>query len=351
MPYASITGWGHYAPPNVMTNDDLARHMDTSDEWIRSRSGIRERRFAEEGETTATMSVESGKRALDRAGLEPEDLDLILVASSSPDYLTPPVSSQVQHGLGAPGVGSMQITVGCTGWVYALVTAEQFIKTGAYQNILVVGTELISRWLSWENRSTAVLFGDGSGAVVVQASDEPAGILGHVLGSDGSGAEDIIVPAGGVAYPLTHERLDANEYNVKMNGREVFRFATRIMGSALDEALARADRTVEDIDLFVPHQANARIIEYAANEAGLPHEKVVVNVDRYGNTSAASVPLALAEALDEGRARPGDTIAFVAFGAGLTWASAIFQLSTTVPALSSVTAGPGQKTTVTEAGV
>lgn len=351
MPYASITGWGHYAPTNVMTNDDLARHMDTSDEWIRSRSGIRERRFAEEGETTATMSVESGRRALDRAGLDARDLDLILVASSSPDYLTPPVSSQVQHGLGAPGVGAMQITVGCTGWVYALVTAEQFIKTGAYQNILVIGTELISRWLSWENRSTAVLFGDGSGAVVVQASDEPAGILGHVLGSDGSGAEDIIVPAGGVAYPLTHERLEANEYNVKMNGREVFRFATRIMGSALDEALARADRTVEDIDLFVPHQANARIIEYAANEAGLPHEKVVVNVDRYGNTSAASVPLALAEALDEGRARPGDTIAFVAFGAGLTWASAIFQLSTTVPALSSVTAGPERTTAVTEAEV
>lgn len=336
MPYASITGWGHYAPANVMTNDDLAQHMDTSDEWIRSRSGIRERRFAEEGETTATMSVESGRRALERAGLEPTDLDLILVATSSPDYFTPPVSSQVQAGLGADGVGAMQITVGCTGWVYAMVTAEQFIRTGAYKNILVVGTELISRWLSWENRSTAVLFGDGSGAAVVQASEEPAGILGHVLGSDGTGAEDIILPGGGVARPLTHERLDANEYNVKMNGRNVFRFATRIMNTALDEALEDAGVSVDDIDLFVPHQANARIIEYAANEAGLPHEKVVVNVDRYGNTSAASVPLALSEAFDDGRAKPGDTIALVAFGAGLTWAAAIVQLSADMPALDAV---------------
>ncbi len=349
MPYASITGWGHYAPANVMTNDDLAEHMDTSDEWIRSRSGIRERRFAEEGETTSTMSVESGRRALKRALLEPNELDLILVATSSPDYFTPPVSSQVQAGLHADGVGAMQITVGCTGWVYAMVTAEQFIRNGTYENILVIGTELISRWLSWENRSTAVLFGDGSGAVVLQASEEPAGMLGHVLGSDGTGAEDIILPGGGVARPLTHERLDANEYNVKMNGRNVFRFATRIMNTALNEALVDADLSVDDIDLFVPHQANKRIIEYAADEAGLPHEKVVVNVDRYGNTSAASVPLALSEAFDDGRAKPGDTIALVAFGAGLTWASAIMQLPAQMPALDAVVAEKdGAKTMLAE---
>lgn len=344
MPNASITGWGHYAPQNVVTNDDLAHHMDTSDEWIRSRSGIRERRFAEDGDTTATMSVESGQAALERAGLAATDLDLILVASSSPDYLTPPVSSQVQHGLGAEGVGAMQLTVGCTGFVYALVTAEQFIRTGACERILVVGTELISRWLRWDNRGTAVLFGDGSGAVVVEATDEPCGILGHVLGSDGSGAEDIIVPAGGVARPLTHERLDAGEYNVKMNGREVFRFATRVMGTALQEACAAAGVGTEDIDLFVPHQANARIIEYAAKEAGLPLDRVVMNVDRYGNTSAASVPLALAEAFDEGRARPGDTLGLVAFGAGLTWASAVVQLAEDVPALAAVNPNATDKT-------
>ena len=331
MRYASITGWGHYAPDNVVTNDDLAEHMDTSDEWIRSRSGIRERRFATEGETTATMSVQSGQRALDRAGLEATDLDLILVASSSPDYLTPPVSSQVQAGLEANTIGAMQLTVGCTGWVYALVTAQQFIQTGTADRILVIGTELISRWLSWENRSTAVLFGDGSGAVVVEATDTPCGIQAHVFGSDGEGAEDIIVPSGGVAQPVTHQALDDDLYNLKMNGREVFKFATRTMGTALGEVLDRAGRTVEDVDLFIPHQANARIIQYAATEYDLPSDKVVMNVDRYGNTSAASVPIALSEALEEGRATPGDTLAFVAFGAGLTWAAAIVDLAPDLP--------------------
>lgn len=335
--YASITGWGKYAPPRVVTNDDLAQHMDTSDEWIRSRSGIRERRFVGDDESTATMSVASGREALDRAGLEAEDVDLILVATSSPDYLTPPVSSQVQSLLGAEGVGAMQITVGCTGFVYALVTAQQFIQTGAYDTILVIGTELISRWISYDNRSTAVLFGDGSGAVVMQATDEPCGITGHVLGSDGSGAEHIIVPAGGVAQPPTHEAIDQDLINIKMNGREVFKFATRIMGKALDEALAAAGQTVDDIDLFIPHQANRRIIEYAAEEAGIPLDKVAINVDRYGNTSAASVPLALAEAFDDGRVQPGDTLALVAFGAGLTWAAAIVDLAADFPALQHVT--------------
>lgn len=330
--YASITGWGHYAPPRVVTNDDLAQHMETSDEWIRSRSGIRERRVAGDDETTATMSAASGRAALEQAGLAPSDLDLILVATSSPDYLTPPVSSQVQALIGADGVGAMQITVGCTGFVYALVTAQQFIQAGTHDTILVVGTELISRWLSYDNRSTAVLFGDGSGAVVVEATDTPCGVIGHVLGSDGSGAEHIIVPAGGVAHPPTHEAIDNDEINIKMNGREVFKFATRVMVQALDEALTDAGKQAEDIDLFVPHQANRRIIEYAAHEAGLPLENVAINVDRYGNTSAASVPLALSEAFDAGRVQPGDTLALVAFGAGLTWAAAIVELEPHLPA-------------------
>ena len=308
--------------------------MDTSDAWIRKRSGIRERRFATDGETTATMSVESGTRALDCAGLDARDLDLILVANSSPDYLTPPVSSQVQAGLGAGPVGAMQLTVGCTGWVYALVTAQQFIQSGSADRILVVGTELISRWLSWNNRSTAVLFGDGSGAVVLEATDTPCGIRAHVLGSDGEGADAIIVPAGGVAQPSTHETVAQELCNVKVKGREVFKFATRIMGTALGDLLEKAGRTADDVDLFIPHQANARIIRYAAEEYGLPPDKVVMNVDRYGNTSAASIPLALSEALDDGRATPGDTLAFVAFGAGLTWAAALFDLAPDLPAWS-----------------
>lgn len=333
--YGNIVGWGKYAPGRVVTNDDLAQIVDTSDEWIRTRSGIRQRHFAEDGETTATMSVEASRAALARAGVAAADLDLIIIATSSPDHLTPPVSSQVQDMLGAR-CGAFQMTVGCTGFVYALVTAQQFIASGAYTNILVVGVELISRWLDMTDRTTCVLFGDGAGAVVMQATDEPCGVLGHVLGSDGSGAEHIIVPAGGVAEPPTHEGIDAKRTAIRMNGREVFKFATRIMGTALNEALAQADLTVEDIDLFIPHQANARIIEYAAQQAGLPPEKVMVNVNKYGNTSAASVPLALCEAFDAGRIKPGDTLAFVAFGAGLTWAASIFRLGVHIPVLHEV---------------
>ena len=323
-----MVGWGTYVPARVVTNDDLARVVDTSDEWIRTRSGIRERRYVEDGETTATMSTAAAEAALEKAGLAAEDLDLILIATSSPDHLTPPVSSQVQHALGAR-CGAMQIVVGCTGFVYALVVAQQFIATGACRNVLVVGAELISRWLKPTDRSTYVLFGDGAAAVILQATEERAGMLGHVLGSDGSGAEHIIVPAGGVAIPPTRETVD--EVMIRMNGREVFKFATRVMSRALQSALDQAGLTTDDIDLFIPHQANLRIIEYAAQEAGLPMEKVFVNVDRYGNTSAASVPIALCEAFDTGRIRPGDTLALVAFGAGLTWASCIFRLGMVLP--------------------
>ncbi len=329
--YANIIGWGKYVPANVVTNDDLARYVDTSDEWIRARSGIRERRFASDDETTATMSTEAGRAALEKAGVAPTDLDLIIIATSSPDHLTPPVSSQVQEALGATDVGAMQLTVGCTGFVYGIVTAQQFIATGACKTVLVVGAELISRWLQPEDRSVYVLFGDAAGAVVMQATDEPCGILGHVLGSDGSGAQHIIVPAGGTAMVPTHETVD--QVAIRMNGREVFKFATRVMGRALQEALDHAGLTTDDIDLFIPHQANLRIIEYAVKQAGLPREKVYVNVERYGNTAAASVPLALCEAFDEGRIKPGDMLAMVAFGAGLTWASAIFKLGVEIPAL------------------
>lgn len=333
MPTGSIVGWGHYVPERVVTNDELSEYMDTSDEWIRSRSGIRERRFAADHETTATMSVESGRRALDCAGVAPSDVDLLLVASSSPDYLTPPVSSQVQQGLGMPTVGAMQLTVGCTGFLYGVVTAEQFIQAGTCETVLVIGTELISRWLSWNTRSTAVLFGDGSGAVVMQASDT-GGVDSHVLGSDGEGAQHIIVPSGGVAQPVTHEGVDNDEPTLEMNGREVFKFATRIMDGAVKEALRTSSHTVADIDLLIPHQANARIIQYAANSLGLSDDQVFMNLDRYGNTSAASIPLALSEAFDAGYAQPGDTIALVAFGAGLTWGATILDLPTSLPALS-----------------
>ena len=324
--YASLVGWGHAAPARVVTNDELARTVDTSDEWIRSRSGIRQRHVAAPEETTSGLCVAAGRMALARAGMTAEELDLILIATSSPDYMTPPVSSQVQDRLGATKAGAMTLMVGCTGFVYGLVTAEQFIKTGAYRRILVVGAEIITKNLDWEDRTTCVLFGDGAGAVVLEATDRPCGVRAFELGSDGSGYEAIINYCPGTAEPITHEAIDARRHYIRMNGREVFKFATTTMGASLQRTMAKAGVRPDDIALFIPHQANARIIEYAAQAMSLPPEKVVMNVDRYGNTSAASIPIALSEALTDGRAEPGATLALVGFGAGLTWAAAIFDL-------------------------
>ena len=325
--YGNIIGWGKYVPPRVITNADLEKTLDTSDEWIVTRTGIRERHIVDNGENTSQMSISAARDALEMAGVRPKDLDLIIVATSTPDYLTPPISSQVQHGLGARNVGAFTLVNGCTGFVYALATAQQFISSGVCETILIIGAELISRFVDWNDRETCVLFGDGAGAVVIQATDIPSGVLSFVLGSDGSGGEHLILPAGGAANPPSHENLDAGLHSVKMNGRDVFKFATRVLGKALREAIQQAGLETEDIDLFIPHQANIRIIESAARFANLPPEKVFVNIHKYGNTSAASIPIALCEAFEEGRAKTGDTLAFVAFGAGLTWASAIVKVT------------------------
>ena len=325
--YGNIIGWGKYVPPRVITNADLEKTLDTSDEWIVTRTGIRERHIVDNGENTSQMSISAARDALEMAGVRPKDLDLIIVATSTPDYLTPPISSQVQHGLGARNVGAFTLVNGCTGFVYALATAQQFISSGVCETILIIGAELISRFVDWNDRETCVLFGDGAGAVVIQATDIPSGVLSFVLGSDGSGGEHLILPAGGAANPPSHENLDAGLHSVKMNGRDVFKFATRVLGKALREAIQQAGLETEDIDLFIPHQANIRIIESAARFANLPPEKVFVNIHKYGNTSAASIPIASCEAFEEGRAKTGDTLAFVAFGAGLTWASAIVKVA------------------------
>jgi len=324
--YGNIVGWGKYVPERVLTNADLERMVDTSDEWIVSRTGIRERRIVSEGETTSHLAVEASRQALELAGVRPRDLGLIIVATSSPDYLTPPISSQVQHALGAKDVGAFTLVAGCPGFVYGLATAQQFIASGACDTILVVGVEIISRFIDYTDRSTCVLFGDGAGAVVLQVSDQPSGVLSFVLGSDGSGAQHLILPGGGTSSPPTHETIEAGLQFLRMDGKQVFRFATRILGKALKQAIHQAGLTTGDIDLFIPHQANRRIIESAARYVGLPEEKVFINIDRYGNTSAASIPIALTEAIEQGRARPGDTLAFVAFGAGLTWAASVVKL-------------------------
>ncbi len=327
--YGRIAGWGMYVPETVVSNDDLAQTLDTSDEWIVQRSGIRTRRVAAEHETTSTMSVEAARRALARAHLTPDDLDLIIVATSTPDYHTPPVSSLVQAQLGAPNVPAFVVVTGCTGFVYAYSIANQFIQTGAYRTVLVVGVELLTRFLNWEDRSTCVLFGDGAGAVVIQATNEPCGLIAMTLGSDGSQSKHIVMRSGGSAKPFGPQALADRDYFLEMNGREVYKFATRVVGRACDEVLRQANMTLDDVDWIIPHQANLRIIEAAAKDMRVPLDRFVVNVDRYANTSAASIPLALAENVENGRIRLDDRLLIVSFGAGLTWGAALLQMAPT----------------------
>ncbi len=320
--FSKITGWGKFAPSNILTNADLEKMVDTSDEWIVARTGIRERHIVGPGETNTTMSVPASRQALNVAGLMPADIDLIIVATSSPDHFLPSVASEVQYQLGAE-CPAFTLTAGCTGFVYALATAHQFIATGAYDRVLVIGTEVISTFVNWEDRNTCVLFGDGAGAVVLEASSQPSGVQSFVLGSDGSGGEVLIVRGGGVSYPISHEMIDDKAMYIEMDGRKVFKFATRVMGEATLQAIDKAGLTLDDIDLLIPHQANLRIIELAARHLGLPLEKIVINLDRYGNTSAASIPIALVEALEDGRIRDGMNVCMVGFGGGLTWAAAV----------------------------
>jgi len=325
--YARITGWGKYVPARVLTNHDLALMVDTSDEWITTRTGIKERRIRTENDTTSSMAAAAAREALKVAGLSPKDLDLIIVATSSPDYLLPSVASQVQDMLGAE-CGAFTLVAGCSGWVYALTSASQFITAGAYSRVLVVGVEIISFAMDFTDRTTCVLFGDAAAATVVEASDEPGGLLAFELGSDGSGALALYVPDGGTVSPITQRTIDERRQYLRMNGQEVFKFAVRTLGSSLKRTIYQAGLTPDDIDLFIPHQANARIIEAAARQMRVPLDKFYLNLDRYGNTSAASVPLALVEAIEEGRLKDGDLVAMCAFGAGLTWATAVMQIGT-----------------------
>jgi 3-oxoacyl-[acyl-carrier-protein] synthase-3 len=340
--YARIVGWGKYVPTKILTNQDLEQMIDTSDEWIIARTGIRERHIAEEQEHTSTMCVAAARQALEKAGVAPTELDLILVATSSPDYLLPAVSSIVQDSLGADEVGAFTIGAGCTGFIYALITAHQFIATGARKNVLVIGAELISRFIDWTDRETCVLFGDGAGAVVLQRSDQPTGVLSFVMGSDGSGAEYLISRAGGTRFPISRKVLDERLQYLRMDGRKVFKFASRVMSQTTLDVISRSGLTMSDIALIIPHQANLRILQMAAHQLGVPEEKMFVNVDRYGNTSAASIPIALCEALEQGRIKEGDNIVLVGFGAGLTWAAAVVQWGLRPSRVCTCGAGPGE---------
>ena len=329
--YAHITGWGMSVPPQVLTNEDLSRMVDTTDEWIQSRTGIRERHIASPRETTATLAADAAAKALVVAGLPARRIGLIIVATSLPEHYFPSTACIVQDQLGAGDAAAFDILAACSGFVYALSTASQMIISGAYDSALVIGSETLSRLIDWNDRATCVLFGDGAGAVVLQASDRPGGLLSFSLHADGSGGDSLIVPAGGSRMPASLETIEDNKHTIVMDGRGVYRFATRVIEASVREVVAKAGLTLPDIRLIVPHQANRRIIESAAKDLELPMERFVVNVDRYGNTSSASVPIALCEAVADGRIRAGDNIVLVAFGAGLTWGSAVVQwVSTSV---------------------
>ena len=322
---ALITGWGMYAPSRVLTNDELSTMVKTSDEWIVTRTGIRERRIAADDETTTTLSVNASRDALAVAGLDPADLDLVIVATCSPDYPLPATSVLVATELGARHAAGFDMQAACSGFVYGLATATSFIRSGMYRNVLLIGVEVLSRFIDWTDRNTCVLFGDGAGAVVLQASDQPGGLLGIDLYSDGHGAEAIIVPAGGSALPAGPTSIAERKHFIRMAGREVYKYATRQLTESSLSALGSAGLTVADVDQFLFHQANLRIIESVGASLRLDPAKAYINIEKYGNTSAASVPMALVEAVAAGRIKPGDRLLMAAFGAGYTAGAAVFE--------------------------
>jgi len=329
--YSTITGWGKYVPAKVLSNADLEKMVETSDEWIVSRTGIRERRIAGPEETASTMGLAAAREALKVAGIEGKDLGMIIVATVCPDYHFPSVGCIVQAQLGA-SCGAFDIEAACSGFLYALSIAHQFTSSGAAKHVLVIGVEKLSMYVDYTDRATCVLFGDGAGAAVVSASDTPGGFHSFTLGADGARPELLYVPTGGSAQPITEENLRQGQHCIKMMGSEVFKFATRAMDSATDKVIAEAGIMPEEIDLFLPHQANQRIIEATAKRLGLPSEKVFINIDRYGNTSAASIPIALCEAIEQGKVWPGAKVVFAAFGGGLTWGAAAMTWTASVPA-------------------
>ncbi|HEY3163735.1 MAG TPA: beta-ketoacyl-ACP synthase III [Candidatus Limnocylindrales bacterium] len=315
---AHVTGWGRYAPAQVLTNADLERMVDTSDEWIRTRTGIRERRVAAAHETTASMGAVAGLRAIATAGLQPDDIDLILLGTLTPDYWMPSTAALVKEAIGNTRATAFDVMAACSGFVYGFATAQAYIQAGLAKHVLVIGSELLTRFLDYTDRSTCILFGDGAGAVVLSASEEPGGALGVEMTTEPLGAYMIWLPAGGSKAPPSQETISRGEHYVRMEGNATYRFATKTMATTALESIRRSGLQPGDIDLFIPHQANIRIIEAVAKGLGLPMDKMFVNLDKYGNTSAASIPVALAEAVNEGRVKVGDNVTIVAFGAGFT---------------------------------
>lgn len=323
MPSVGILGTGKYVPERILSNEDLARMVDTNDEWIVTMTGMKERRIAAEHEATSDLAYEAAVRAIDAAGLTAEEIDLIMVCSVTPDMMFPSTACIVQERLGAKNAAAFDLSAACAGFIYGVATATSYIKTGMYKHVLVIGAETLSRITDYTDRNTCILFGDGAGAAVLGPVPEGRGFHSFELGADGRGSELLTLEGGGSRYPASMDTLEGKRHFIYMNGREVFKFAVRIMGSAAEEALAKAGKTKEDIDLLIPHQANIRIIQSAIDRLNLPAEKCMINIPKYANTSAASIPLALAEAVEEGRIKEGDTIVLVGFVGGLTWGAAV----------------------------
>ena len=320
--HVSITGLGAHVPERVVTNDDLAEFVDTSDEWIVTRTGIRERRFSADDEALSDLCVPAIEGALAGAGVAPGEVDLLIVATVTPDMLFPSTAALLADRMGMPKAAAYDLSAGCTGFMYGLGQAYGMVASGLSKRAVVVGADVLSKLMNFADRSTCVLFGDGAGAAVLERVDD-GGFLASELGADGSGGVDLNLPAGGSRIPTSAESVARGDHYVHMNGRQVFRFATRVLVSSAQEVLGQAGLTVDDVDVYVPHQANVRIIDHVVAKLGIPEDRVVVNVDRYGNTSSASIPLALADAISEGRVHRGDTVLMTGVGAGLTWGSAV----------------------------
>jgi 3-oxoacyl-[acyl-carrier-protein] synthase-3 len=337
---AHIVGWGRFTPERILTNDEIARTVATSDEWIYTRTGIRERRIAGKSETTATMAFEAAARALAVSDLHPSQVELIIVATSTPEYIFPSTACRVQDYLGAGRAGAFDLSAACSGFVYGVSMAAQAIATGSVRNAIIVGTETLSRIVDWQDRGTCVLFGDGAGAVVLKGSHVPGGVLASSLRSDGSGGNLLSLPAiyHNPVPALGPEFLGSNQQRktIHMAGRQVFRFATSVLSDVIEDVLKKAELDLSDVALIVPHQANKRIIEAAAKKLKVDPSLFYLNLDRYGNTSAASIPIALCDVVEEGLLKPDDNVVFVGFGGGLTWAASVVKWDVTPPEVSLV---------------
>ncbi len=320
-----IVGTGSYVPDRILTNADLEKIVDTTDEWITTRSGIKERRIAPDYICTSDMATEAARRAMDQAGIRAEEIDLIICATITPDMPFPATACVIQNKIGAKRAAAFDLEAACSGFLYGLEVGQQFITSGTYDTVLVIGAEKLSTIVDWQDRSTCVLFGDGAGAAILRSRGEEHGILTTCMGADGSQADILMMPAGGSKFPASKESVSAGMHHLKMSGKEVYKQAVIAMQTAAEEALRKCNLTINDIKCVIPHQANSRIIEAIADRLGAPMEKIYMNLQRYGNVSAASVAIALDEAAREGRFQRGDLILLVVFGSGLTWASCVIQ--------------------------